>query len=190
MDALDRWRACALRGMHLEPRRRDVGATREHPETRKRREALWSAAAAATAFWVGPTLRRRKATNKDGAGGGWQTTGRVQRLVGCRSYLTAGYEEQKAVAAATALQSASRLLVVWGMVCSPRQPFRTTPPCGAQPSRTAPHLGTPKRSPGARACSCSACLGSRPAGLRGTTRRLAIASACVWPSGNRIGIPI
>src|SRR5208283_3593306 len=37
---------------------------------------------------------------------------------------------------------------------------RTRPACGSGPSRTGPHLGTPKRSPGSRACSFSACLGS------------------------------
>ena len=29
VDALDRWRACALRGVHLDPRRQDVCATCE-----------------------------------------------------------------------------------------------------------------------------------------------------------------
>src|SRR5208282_5630058 len=37
---------------------------------------------------------------------------------------------------------------------------RTRPACGSGPSRTGPHEGTPKRSPGSRACSFSACLGS------------------------------
>src|ERR1039458_9333201 len=37
---------------------------------------------------------------------------------------------------------------------------RTRPGGGARPSRTGPPWGTPERSPGSRACSFSACLGS------------------------------